>query len=87
MVGMGFVVEGARLVISQVPAQSAVYAFVGYPLARLWQALAGDVAGWYDGLWWTHAILAALFVAYLPFGKMRHMFTTPLSLIMNRKLA
>lgn len=87
MVGMGFVLEGARLVISQVPAQSAVYAFVGYPLARLWQALSGDVAGWYDTLWWTHAILAAVFVAYLPFGKMRHMFATPLSLIMNRKLA
>ncbi len=87
MVGMGFVVEGARLVISQVPAQSAVYAFVGYSLARLWQALGANVAGWYDILWWSHAILAALFVAYLPFGKMRHMFATPLSLIMNRKLA
>jgi hypothetical protein len=30
--------------------------------------------------------LAAAFVAWLPFGKMRHVITAPISLVMNRKL-
>lgn len=86
MVLAGFVVEGVRILMTQVDPTIAVYAFVGYPLSRLFAALALDWACVYTWLWYIHAMLAAGFVAYLPFGKMRHMFTAPLSLILNRDL-
>jgi hypothetical protein len=38
-------------------------------------------------VWYTHALLWALFIAYLPFGKLKHIFTTPLSLLLNYKKA
>ena len=80
LVFMGFVTEGARILVSGVPASIAGYAFVGYPLSRLF-ALFGETwwATFYAVLWWTHALLGALFIAWLPFGKMRHMFVTPLT--------
>ena len=86
MVLMGFVVEGARILMTQVEPATAVYAFVGYPLSRLWAAVGANWQAAYGWLWYIHALLAALFVAYLPFSKMRHMFTTPITLILNRKL-
>ncbi len=82
----GFVAEAARIIISQVPADMAVYSFVAYPLSRLMAGMNIDWPGVYAWLWYIHGLSAALFVAYLPFGKMRHMFTAPLSLIINRKL-
>lgn len=82
----GFVAEAARILISQVPAQVAVYSFVAYPLSRLLAGTNIDWPGVYAWLWYVHGLSAALFVAYLPFGKMRHIFTAPLSLIINRKL-
>lgn len=86
MVVAGFVAEGARILMTQVDPQTAMYSFVGYPLSRLWARFSLDWQGIYGYLWYAHALLAALFVAYLPFGKMRHMFTTPLSLLINRDL-
>jgi nitrate reductase gamma subunit len=84
---VGFNLEAARIMMGRLPADIAVYSFVGYAAARIWSAVGFDPTAWYVYLWWTHALLAAGFAAYLPFGKMRHMFTAPLSLLINRKLA
>ncbi|MCB2225614.1 MAG: respiratory nitrate reductase subunit gamma [Desulfarculaceae bacterium] len=86
MIVLGFVAEAARLVVSQTPHGIAVYSFVAYPLARLLAATGVNWPAVYGWLWYAHGLVAALFVAYLPFGKMRHMFTAPLSLIINRRL-
>ncbi len=86
MIVLGFVAEAARLVVSQAPADVAVYSFAAYPLSRLLAATGVDWPAVYGWLWYAHGLVAALFVAYLPFGKMRHMFTAPLSLIINRRL-
>lgn len=86
MILLGFVTEGARILISQVPPQAAALSFVAYPLSRLLARLGVDWPAAYAWLWYAHGLVAALFVAYLPFGKMRHMFTAPLSLIINRRL-
>lgn len=83
---LGFKLEAARILMSQVPASMAAYSFVAYPLARLWSHFGFDPGGLYGYLWYAHGLLAALFVAYLPFGKMKHVFTAPLTLIVNRDM-
>ncbi len=83
---LGFVLEAARLLLSHLPPEVQVYAFVSYPLSRLLAGIGGDWTVAYAWLWYAHGIVAAAFVAYLPFGKMRHVFAAPLSLIINRKL-
>jgi nitrate reductase gamma subunit len=82
---LGFVLEGVRIEMTQVPAEKAVYAFIGYPLSRLFSGLDWDWASLYGYLWYGHAVVGALFIATLPFGKMRHVVLTPLSLILNHK--
>jgi nitrate reductase gamma subunit len=83
---LGFKLEAMRIIMSQVPASAAVYSFVAYPLAGLWSHFNLNWSVLYGYLWYAHGILAALFVAYLPFGKMKHVFSAPLTLIMNRDL-
>ena len=71
----GFLVEAARLAIEQ--PVTAPYSWVGFPLSKLatigtWQLL----KPW---LWWSHALLALLFISILPHTKMFHI----LAVIMN----
>lgn len=82
---LGFLLEGVRILMTQVPAEKAVYAFIGYPLSRLLAGQAWDWARVYVALWYAHAAAGAFFIAYLPFGKMRHVLVTPLSLILGAK--
>ena len=79
LVVFGFILEGARILVTQLPPEVAGYAFVGYPLSRLFAMTGLDWASVYPSLWYIHAFLGAAFVAYLPFGKLRHVFNTPLT--------
>lgn len=79
LVAFGFVLEGARILATQVPPEVAGYAFIGYPLSRLFAIAGWDWTAIYPSLWYVHAMLGAAFVAYLPFGKLRHVFNTPLT--------
>jgi nitrate reductase gamma subunit len=81
----GFISEGIRLLIAQVPQQVALSAFAGYLLSRLFSIVNLDWQTIYGYIWYSHAVLWALFIAYLPFGKLKHIFTTPLSLLLNYK--
>ncbi len=60
-------------------------AFVSYPLSR---ALQGS-APWLDRIradeifWYLHVLLFFFGVAWLPFGKLRHVLTTPLQLLVR----
>ena len=80
LIVLGFVLEGARILVASVPASIAGYAFVGYPLSKFF-AIFGQQwwASFYSVLWYLHAGVGALFIAWLPFGKMRHIFTVPLT--------
>ena len=64
---------------------SAQWGFVGYaasiPLRPVAPAL--DGAGLPFLLTWVHYLASLFFLAYLPFSKMFHIFTTPLSLLVN----
>lgn len=83
---MGFVVEGARIVITALRPDLAVYAFGGYLVALLMRPipLAWDVV--YGYLWYVHAALVAALVAYLPFSKFFHVFISPLIVALNSAL-
>ncbi len=77
---VGFVLEGMRIAMTGGP-QGVEFAFVGHGLSRLFTGV--DPTGLYGYLWYTHAILTGAFVAYLPFSRMAHMITAPISLALN----
>jgi len=75
----GFLVEGIRIVATGDP--WAAWSPVGTATGRLLFA-----AGLRDAnaqllvhrtLWWLHMFLSFAFIAYIPFSKMMHMFTSP----------
>jgi len=76
---LGFLTTGARILLTQVPPDIAVYSFVGYPMSRLLSLLPLDWRLTYPYLWYAHAVMASIFVAYLPFGKLKHIFNVPLT--------
>lgn len=61
------------------------WAFAGYSLSRLMKpiALSLDQAGLPTILWHVHYLACFLGLALLPFSKFLHVFTTPLSLMVN----
>lgn len=86
LVILGFILEGARILMTGVPDHVSLYAFMGYPVSRLLALWDMDWTNGYVYLWYGHAVVGALLVAYLPFGKMRHIFNTPLNLVLNYKM-
>lgn len=86
LVVLGFLAESARMLMTQIPPETGYYAFIGYPLSRILSSMALQWTAVYPWLWWGHALVGALLVAYLPFGKMRHIFNTPLTLVLNYKM-
>lgn len=83
LVVTGFVLEGTRILVTQVPAQVAVYSFAGYLISKLLSLFPFNWQGVYGYLWYAHAVMWAVFIAYLPFGKLKHIITTPLNLILS----
>ncbi|NOX33015.1 MAG: hypothetical protein GXP56_04665 [Deltaproteobacteria bacterium] len=79
LVGLGFVLEGARILVTGIPADIAAYSFAGYMVSKVFSFFPFDWASVYPLLWYAHGAVAAVFIAYLPFGKMRHIFNTPLT--------
>jgi hypothetical protein len=83
LVFVGFLTTGARIVLTQIPAGIAGYSFIGFPVSAILGLLPIDWRSAYPVLWYTHAILGAAFVAYLPFGKLKHIFNVPLTYLME----
>jgi nitrate reductase gamma subunit len=78
---VGFLLEGLRIAMTGWPG-GAEFAFVGYGISMLYS---GTVAlnRVYGYIWYLHAILAGVFVAYLPFSRLIHIIIAPIVLIMN----
>jgi nitrate reductase gamma subunit len=79
IVVLGFVLEGTRILVTGIPNEMAANSFVGYGVSKVFSIFPFDWASIYSLLWYLHGIVAAIFIAYLPFGKMRHVFNTPLT--------
>ncbi len=79
----GFLLEAGRYLDEGATASAGGYAFLGYPLSQAIEPLDWDWARVYDWLWWTHSLLALGLVAYLPYSKLFHMFTSPLTIALD----
>jgi len=79
LVLLGFFLEGARILVTAIPFDMAVYSFVGYLVSKVFSLFSIDWGQVYPLMWYAHGVVAAVFIAWLPFGKMRHMFNTPLT--------
>jgi Fe-S oxidoreductase/nitrate reductase gamma subunit len=81
---IGFNTEGLRILASNPPwsAWSPVGKFVAGHWASLGMTPLG-AAHLHDVLFWTHAAVALILVASIPFTKMRHLVYTPLNIIFH----
>ncbi|MDR2502840.1 MAG: 4Fe-4S dicluster domain-containing protein, partial [Deltaproteobacteria bacterium] len=74
----GFLVESLRIAGTNDPWAS--WSPVGNFLAPLWGGLdAGLLRPVFQALWWGHLFSALVFIAYMPYGKLAHLMTAPLS--------
>ncbi len=73
----GFVIEGARMAVTEMGTPLAPWSPVGLLVAK---SLAGmgepALRSLHSTLWWLHLFLAAGFIIAIPFTKLRHIFTT-----------
>jgi nitrate reductase gamma subunit len=83
---LGFVVEGMRILATDLRPGLAVFSFVGYTISLTLGWLPVDWGAVYPWLWYFHAGLVALFVAYLPFSKFLHVLVGPVVAALNAAL-
>jgi nitrate reductase gamma subunit len=85
----GFVVEAVRIVASGYP-WFEVFSPVGMIVARVLGAAGMSASGAADvhlALWWSHAIIALAFVAYIPYAKAIHILADGANLLLRSPLA
>ena len=81
IITVGFLLEGLRIAMTGAEG-AAAYAFLGYPVSRLFSGMNG-LNDWYAYIWYLHAILTGMFIAYLPFSRMMHIIMSPVVMLMN----
>lgn len=70
----GFVAEGIRIEVTNDP--WAVWSPAGLVFSRIFAQTGPE---WHQAFWWIHLVLAFGLLAFIPFGKLRHMIAAPLS--------
>jgi nitrate reductase gamma subunit len=78
---VGFVLEGMRVAMTGFP-EGSCYGFVGYAIGRLFFS-GSALTDIYGYVWYLHAILTGVFIAYLPFSRLLHVMISPLVLLGN----
>lgn len=77
---VGFILEGIRIAMTGRPDNSG-YAFLGYIISLVFSGT--WLTGIYGFIWYLHAILTGIFVAYLPFSRLFHIILGPVMLSMR----
>ncbi len=73
----GFVIEGARMAVTELGTPLAAWSPVGLLFAKVLSGIGEDgLRQLHKILWWVHLLLAVCFIAIIPFTKFRHIFTT-----------
>lgn len=70
----GFLIEGIRLRVQQ-PLQ-ADWSPAGYFISLFLSADIQNLKIYYGYLWWLHSILSLLFISYIPYSKLFHIFSS-----------
>jgi len=85
----GFVQEGVRILGTGMPGVETV-SFVGWTVAQSLAAVGVTQAGAeaaYVPLWWSHALIALVFVASVPYAKPLHMLTSFANVVTRDEMA
>ncbi len=85
----GFILEGARILAHDFP-WFEVFSPVGWVVAGAFGVLgmgAETAEGIRYAMWWGHALIALVFVAYFPFSKAIHTLADPVNLALRSPLA
>ena len=89
----GFILEATRLVwLSGRPAvwDYRMWSPVGALLAHVMQGVGFTAEGarlFRPGLWWFHGLISLTFIAFIPYSKIKHIFTAAASLMFKDLLA
>lgn len=81
----GFLIEGVRIASNRPPFE--VWSLVGWQTANLLDAVGLSSMIFHIYLWWFHAVLVMLFIAYMPYSKAMHMLTDFTNLVFRDDLA
>ncbi|MBW2683048.1 MAG: (Fe-S)-binding protein, partial [Deltaproteobacteria bacterium] len=73
----GFVIEGARMAVTELGTPLAIWSPLGLVFAKGMSGM-GEQAllGLHRGTWWVHLLLVMGFIILIPLTKFRHIFTT-----------
>ncbi|MFH0781190.1 MAG: heterodisulfide reductase-related iron-sulfur binding cluster [Pseudomonadota bacterium] len=75
----GFIIEGARMAVTELGTPLAPWSPVGLVIALGMKGTSPALLLiLHKGLWWFHLLLAMLFIGLIPFTKFRHILTTSL---------
>ncbi len=95
----GFLMEGARIALLDEPFRrwspvgdftarvlAAIFGTPGPSGFRPWDRspyFEGGLGTFHNVAWWVHFVLVAGFLAYIPHGKLAHIFTSPLNIFLR----
>jgi nitrate reductase gamma subunit len=77
----GFISEAGRLAAVPFKPQM-LYSFIACPLASLIRSIP-SFAYDYHSMVWIHALISLVFIAYIPFSKMWHIFVSPVEIALD----
>jgi len=77
----GFLLEAMRLA-SLPPSPGFQYSFAAYYVSGFLGGL-GDLKPYMTSLWVVHSTLNAMLLAYIPYSKLMHIFSTPAEIVIN----
>jgi nitrate reductase gamma subunit len=78
---VGFILEGIRIAMTGWP-EGSDYGVVGYALSLLFRGYSG-LTELYGYVWYAHALMTGIFIAYLPFSRLIHIVFAPIVLGIN----
>jgi Fe-S oxidoreductase/nitrate reductase gamma subunit len=72
----GFLIEGARMAVTERGTALSFWSPIGLVTAKMLAGLGEEGLGMlHRGLWWVHLVLALMFIALLPYTRLRHILT------------
>ena len=73
----GFLIEGARMAATEMGTPLSAWSPVGLWVAKTLSGMGEPaVRALHSNLWWLHLLMVIIFIAIIPFTKLRHIFTT-----------
>ena len=76
----GFVVEGARMAVTEIGTPLAAWSPLGLVFAKAMSGLSeATLLSVHLYVWWFHLLLVMTFIVLIPSTKLRHIFTTSLN--------